>query len=183
MRRSETATPPFRRLLDLAYALPDDGKLRLLVNNVGGAQVLAALLTMALLLLLCADSATPTFVLNIGCMPFTTLYNASNAFNHAFSKSLATEMEAQGHSVEVLAFVTGSVDTAGNPKGANAEDAIFSISPQLMSRNALDLVGCGKYIVFPHWKHWLQVKIAKFVPKSVIYKKIMSNWRARKKAE
>jgi short-subunit dehydrogenase len=186
------------------------------VNNVGGAHILigrelfhrledttldevdvqinvnlrfAAILTTALLPLLCAHPAAPALVLNIGsiaglgCMPFTTLYNASNAFNHAFSKSLATEMEAQGHSVEVLAFVTGSVDTAGNPKDANAQEAIFSISPQLMARKALDSVGCGKYMVFPHWKHWLQAKIVKFVPKSLIYKKIMSDWRAQKKPE
>jgi 17beta-estradiol 17-dehydrogenase / very-long-chain 3-oxoacyl-CoA reductase len=146
-----------------------------------------ARLTTALLPTLCSPTSAPSLIINIGsiaalgCMPFTTLYNASKSFNHAFSQSLTMEMEAQDHKVEVLAFVTGSVDTAGNPK--DEDDAIFSITPQKMAKNALDSAGCGRALLFAHWKHWVQANIIKVVPKSVIFRKIMSDWRAQDKGK
>jgi short-subunit dehydrogenase len=195
-------------------SLPDGGVLRILVNNVGGANNLIgkgvfrpledttldqvdklininarfpALLTTALLPILTSSNNTPTLVLNIGSfaaiasLPYTVVYSASKAFNLIFSKSLAAEMMAQGKNVEVIGFIVGSVDTPGAPK--DDDDALFSIDPDTMARNALNLVGCRKEMVFSHWKHWLTHAIMQLMPRSMILSMMKRKWQDGKKTK
>ena len=118
-----------------------------------------ARLTTALLPVL-AGGGAPALVVNVGSiaglapLPYTVVYNAAKAFVHAFSAGLGEELRVQGAAVEVLGVVSGSVDTAGAP--ADEQDAGVSLQPREMARSVLDSVGCGRALVFAHWKHWAQ---------------------------
>jgi short-subunit dehydrogenase len=167
---------------DIATQIGDGTRLSVLVNNVGGMGMMhpspyiplqdytfedmqtvinvnatfAAHLTRVLLPLLLQNQ--PSLIINCSSaakfgMPWLTPYAATKAFNIGLSDALAAEMRADGHDVEVLGLIVGSVRSMSNrPVGKS----VFIPDSRGMAAAALDRVGCGELSVWPYWAHRLQ---------------------------
>ncbi|KAI9696498.1 MAG: hypothetical protein M1820_008126 [Bogoriella megaspora] len=158
-----------------------DGKLTVLINNVGGvnytpvfgpftslapSDIDATLnmnarfptqLTHALLPLLSSNS--PSLVINIGSMagvagtPYVTTYAACKAFNHTFSTSLTSESRLNTPAgVEVLGLLVGTVRTTKHQVELN----VFAPTAEVLARAALARVGCGERLVNAYFWHAVQ---------------------------
>jgi 17beta-estradiol 17-dehydrogenase / very-long-chain 3-oxoacyl-CoA reductase len=93
--------------------------------------------------------------------PYVATYSSSKAFDHMFSKALASEMKLRGSSIEILGVVVGDVISAGN---------IFSrlgratISSEQMARDIIARVGCGRSLLVGNWIHALQDESFNLMP-------------------
>lgn len=180
--------------------LPDGGRLRILINNVGGSNARAGasgpifhrfndlgqanidaminvnirfgtLLTAALFPVLTADN-TPSLVLNLTSMasiaplPYMVVYCASKSYVQSFSATLAAEVEAEGKNLEVMALITGDVDTPGAPTKSKA--GVLAVQPAVFARGALNAVGCGESAIAPGWHDWLTEILLGLSPQSAI---------------
>ncbi|OCK73152.1 NAD(P)-binding protein [Lepidopterella palustris CBS 459.81] len=202
------------KLAEQASNLPDGGRLRVLVNNVGGAHnvigkgifhLLAdttgdeidtlinvnirfpARLTAALLPALTSKSNLPSLIINLGSIagvahnPYLVVYSAAKAFNLSFSAALGKEMKAEGHNVEVLGFVIGSVDTPGAP--AASQGGISVMTPRQMAQACLNRSGCGKWILEGTWSHWSLMRFMNFVPDSIVVNKLKELYLKEKRGK
>lgn len=170
-------------------ALP--GKLTVLINNVGGQTTnpqwalleetpqatadrlinvnvrFPTQLTRALLPLLQKNS--PALILNLGSasaisgLPYLTVYSGSKAFNMIFSAALKAEIRAHGHDVEVLGLLVGNTISAGN----TAHMPFITVSARELAKGGLDRVGCGKAVVWAHWRHALSFLPLSLIPEGV----------------
>ncbi|KAF2668162.1 NAD(P)-binding protein [Microthyrium microscopicum] len=185
-------------------SLPDGGRLRVLINNVGGAGAVIgkpichtfaemtgnevdtlinvnarfpARLTNALMPVL---TQSPSLIINIGSMagqaslPYLVMYNAVKAFNLSFSTGLAEEMKYQGHDVQVIGVVLGPTDTVGAP--AAEPDTPGSLEPRVAAAGILDGVGNGEALIDAHWKHWGMRAISTMVPQSAVSKQMHESY-------
>ncbi|EMC96926.1 hypothetical protein BAUCODRAFT_147123 [Baudoinia panamericana UAMH 10762] len=82
-------------------------------------------------------------------VPYTAVYSGCKSFNMVFSRSLAAEMKAEGHDVEVLGVVSGLVSTAMEPRPVT----LFCPTSRTFARSVLDKVGCGRSIIWPYLPH------------------------------
>lgn len=100
----------------------------------------------------------PALIVNVGSgvgelpAPYIAVYAGAKAYNHAFSRCLATEMRAEGHDVEVLGLLVGMVATHSAPRATSP----LVPSARVFARSALRMVGCGRSVVWAYWPHALQ---------------------------
>lgn len=178
--------------IDAAATQLKDVNLKILINNVGGGAGMPSFvplenrtagqvtnfinlnaqfpsqITRALLPLLIKQK--PALILNIGSGsseipgPYLSVYSGSKAYNKVWSRSLAAEMKAEGHNIEVICILIGMVSTAGLPK----ETSLWIPTSRQMAKSSLNVVGCGRYEVWPYWPHALQLKVITSLPKQVM---------------
>ncbi|KAF2725706.1 NAD(P)-binding protein [Polychaeton citri CBS 116435] len=174
------AAADYDRIAQSVEELPGGGRLTVLVNNVGGVitspqyvpldemshedidtsiNVNARFTThLTASLLPALKRNEPSLVLNCGSlagvtgMPYLVPYASTKGFIAAFSKSLKAEMEGagQGKGVEVLGLLIGSVST---PAIDNDDSQASTISPKQCATGSLARVGCGRSVIWCHWRH------------------------------
>ncbi|KAK4508417.1 hypothetical protein PRZ48_002155 [Zasmidium cellare] len=162
--------------------------LKVLVNNVGGASGLLSFMplherpsdqirtimdinarfpieiTRALLPQLRANN--PALILNVGStssefgIPYLSVYASCKAANRAWSRSIASEMRAEGVDIEVLCLWISAVATDYVPKATS----LFVPSAQQLARYGLQKIGCGKSTVFAYWAHEIQANMFWILP-------------------
>jgi short-subunit dehydrogenase len=190
-----------------ALNLPNGGKLRVLVNNVGMAPNLTVAesagasiddqinvnvrfptqLTAALLPVL--TECTPTLILNIGSivatfnLPYMATYCGCKSFVLSFSASLGKELRAEGHDVEVLGFLVGATDTPGARVSTMEDSVPNALTPKLVAKACLDRVGCGRWLMSGAWGHLLVRTIGSFLPESVLTGQMKNLYNKHQKAK
>lgn len=169
----------------------DEGRLSVLVNNVGGetrpsvtldtlsyADVDATIdknarfmaqITRVLLPVLSEGPGRSGLVLNVSSLsqyglPYISVYSASKGFVDSFTKALEAECSAEGCGVDVMALRVGQVRTAGY----DVESNLFVPEARTLAKAGLDRVGCGRVIVWAYFWHWLQGLSFEFVPRWVL---------------
>jgi 17beta-estradiol 17-dehydrogenase / very-long-chain 3-oxoacyl-CoA reductase len=166
-----------------------DLRLTVLINNVGGTQMLdrafkpfadhsysdldnlanhnlrfATQLTRGALPILSRN--TPALILNTGStagtfdFPFLTVYSASKAYMNSLSVSLGREMKMLGRDVEVLGLLVGKTQSL-QFKG---KAGLFMPTSETMARACLAKVGCGRGVVVPYLGHALQAALTTSLP-------------------
>lgn len=178
--------------------------LKVLVNNVGGASGLLSFMplherpsdqiqrimdinarfpieiTRALLPQLRAN--TPTLILNVGStssefgIPYLSVYASCKAANRAWSRSLASEMQAEGVDIEVPCLWISAVATDNVPRSAS----LFSPTAQQLARYSLQKVGCGRSTVFAYWAHEIQANMFWSLPETIQTRAVIDVGRQEK---
>ncbi|KAJ5167462.1 uncharacterized protein N7482_006243 [Penicillium canariense] len=155
------------------------GKLTVLVNNVGGemrspttldaytyAEVDATIdrnarfmthITRALLPLLSEGPGRSGLVLNVSAisqygMPYISVYSATKGFVDSFTRALEAECNAEQRGVDVIGLRARQVKTAR----FDVETNLFVPLARPFAKAGLDRVGCGKVIVWAYFWHWVQ---------------------------
>lgn len=169
----------------------DEGRLSVLVNNVGGetrpsvtldtlnyvevdatidknARFMAQI-TRVLLPLLSEGPGRSGLVLNVSSLsqyglPYISVYSATKGFVDSFTKALEAECSAEGCGVDVMALRVGQVRTPGY----DVESNLFVPEARTLAKAGLDRVGCGRVIVWAYFWHWLQGLSFEFVPRWVL---------------
>jgi len=170
-----------------------NANLTVLVNNVGGAtSVIAteyiklqdmthrqvqdlvsvnalfmAQLTRELLPIL--QKNAPSVILNMTSaasngIPWLSVYSGTKGFVRSFSTALNAEMRAEGHRVEVIGVIVGSVKSPGN----DVDEGFFIPSSRTMASSALDRVGCGRSQLWTYWRHRIQGFVLEWMPERLL---------------
>lgn len=165
--------------------------LKVLVNNVGGTggsfnafdkmserdpeavmkvidvnTAFPSMITHALLPVL--EASQPSLVINISSItalippPYLGLYSGCKAFNLLWSRSLHSEMKAEGLNVEVLGIIVGRVLNASTKD--KVLTSLFNPSARTFAKATLGKVGCGRAAFFGYWPHEIQVLPLKLLP-------------------
>jgi 17beta-estradiol 17-dehydrogenase / very-long-chain 3-oxoacyl-CoA reductase len=116
-------------------------------------------------------------------MPYVSVYSSTKSLNLSLSNALNFEFPAEGHEVETLCIVVGSVKSAGN---AGAKQGWAVPTTRGMAKSALERVGCGRAAVAGYWAHGLQVGFLKLMPEGVVRKMLIDKlkpMRMRKATE
>jgi short-subunit dehydrogenase len=182
------------------------GKLSVLVNNVGGetrpsvtlgtlsyADVNATIdknarfmaqITRVLLPLLSEGKGRSGLALNVSSisqygMPYICVYSATKGFVDSFTRALEAECSAEGCGVDVMGLRIGEVKTAGY----DVDSSLFVPLARTMARAGLDRVGCGKVIVWAYFWHWLQGLSFEVMPRWILMHATVGRMMAIKKRE
>ena len=100
----------------------------------------------------------PSLIINIGsgisdfATPYIEVIAGTKAYNQAFSRSLGLEMQVENHDIEVLLLQVGAVSSATSPRPTS----LLVPSSRRFAKAGLDVVGCGREVVWPYWPHALQ---------------------------
>lgn len=126
----------------------------------------------------------PSLIINIGSLsqigaPWMSMYSGSKAFNMSWSKSLAMEMQGEGHPVEVLGIIIGVVTSVAHRKRPST---FFMPTSRAMASAALDKVGCGKMEVVGYFPHALQLALFSILPEWLMRKAMTGALLAEKRA-
>lgn len=173
--------------LDEAAASLQDLNLRILVNNVGGAvtPLWAPLIDrsssdvgqfidinarfpteITRVLLPQLTKNQPSLIINIGsgasdfACPYIEVMTGAKAYNQAWSKSLRLEMQAEKQDIEVLHFQVGMVQS----NAAQRATSLLVPSSRQLARRGLDVVGCGREVMWPYWPHAVQFGFISSLP-------------------
>ncbi|KAJ5625191.1 hypothetical protein N7510_001500 [Penicillium lagena] len=174
-------------------AAEQEGKLTVLVNNVGGDHGTAyrafstlsyadtelsiarnasfmAHATRVLLPILARNA--PGLILNVSSaaaygMPYVSLYSGTKGFVNSFTLALEAENKAEGLGVEVLGLRVGQVRSAGLDY---VKPGLFVPDSRTMAAAGLDRVGCGRVIVTGYFWHWLQCISLDLLPRWLMMK-------------
>lgn len=117
----------------------------------------------------------PALIINIGsgvsefATPYLVTYSGAKAFNMAWSRSLGLEMKGQGLDIEVLGILLGGVATERSRRSAS----LTQPSPRRMAKACLDVVGCGRAVVYAYWFHAIQGLMIDYLPTFVVEKAIL----------
>jgi len=192
-------------IVNTCTSLP--GKLTLLVNNVGGAPLSPSYatlsevdatyvdkmlnlnsrfptqLTRALLPLL---SQSPKSLVISTCsitgfrgLPYLSVYSSSKAFNFCLNQSLASELNAEDSSVQMLGIIIANVVSGGN----KTTEGAFTCNGLQMAEFSLDRVGCGRTAVFGWWRHAVQWWCMSLLPEWVTEKVLIGVMKERRVEE
>ncbi|EME89135.1 uncharacterized protein MYCFIDRAFT_206236 [Pseudocercospora fijiensis CIRAD86] len=165
--------------------------LKVLVNNVGGSGGMASFqplherapgdiarfintnatfateLTRALLPQL--QKSTPALILNIGSavsdfgLPYLSVYSGTKAYVKGWSSSLNAEMKADGHDIEIMCLLVAAVGTDYAPR----PETLFEPNARNLAKSALNIVGCGRSVIFPYWPHALEASFFHALPRTI----------------
>jgi len=176
---ASTASPDNWAAIETAARRFRDLPLRILINNVAGGETplwVALRHRAADHVTKCLDitaqfptqitraflpqliSRSPALILDIGSgisdlpAPYLSFYGGAKAYVKAWSRSLAAEMKAEGHDVEVLLIQVGMVST----NSARRETSLFVPSARRFAQASLGVVGCGRDEVWAYWPHAVQ---------------------------
>jgi 17beta-estradiol 17-dehydrogenase / very-long-chain 3-oxoacyl-CoA reductase len=168
-----------------------DLNLTVLVNNVGGAGVLAAAfttfaehkskeiddlislniyftlhLTHALLPVLARQPSA--LIMNTGStsqtgMPYISVYSPTKAYINAWSNALSMELEAEGLNIEIITVMSGNTQTGQDTRAAN----LFRPTANTFAKAALGKVGCGRTVVTGYFWHAAQSGAMDLLPLGV----------------
>jgi 17beta-estradiol 17-dehydrogenase / very-long-chain 3-oxoacyl-CoA reductase len=105
-------------------------------------------------------------IINIGSgsseisSPGLAVYSGTKAFIKAWSRSLAVELEDEGHDIDCHAIVVGMVATQKLGLGSS----LTRPSPRTMARSSLGYAGSGVGVVAAHWAHDFQMSLFSLMP-------------------
>ncbi|KAJ5826549.1 Short-chain dehydrogenase/reductase SDR [Penicillium robsamsonii] len=168
-----------------------DGKLTVLINNVGGETRLSALLkeytfedvqatisrnatfTCQLTRVLAKqlEENAPGLVMNVSSvagfgLPYVTTYSSAKGFVDTFTKSLRAEFKAEGKEIEVMGLRVAEVSTPGYDVKSN----LLIPEARVLAAASLNRVGCGQDIVWAYFWHWLSGLSFEYLPRWVLMK-------------
>lgn len=173
------AYPISEKTLDEMIASLDDLPVTVLINNVGGAGPIVPIfrqlnglsyddiatliginldfaVALTAKLLPAFRSRQPALIINVSSFtarvpsPYLCVYAGTKAFIESWSRSLASEMKADGDDVEVLGLVVGEVAASFEREKPTS---FVRPSSRAFARSALDKVGCGRRIIAPYIGH------------------------------
>ena len=112
-------------------------------------------------------------------VPYLTTYIATKAYIQLLAVSLSNELFADDiHDVDVKCFLIG------NTASSNIKDRMpLTISSQECARACLDKAGSGDVLVYSHWKHYIQIALASFIPDGLMKRGAAKEMKARKERE
>lgn len=180
------------RLKEAANELKDI-KLKIMVNNVGGAADVKPLLSpfqdshedanriqlelnvrfqteLTRLLLTQLIANQPACILNIGSASaelaccYLSVAGGVKAYQKAWSRSLSLEMKAERNDIDVLYYQLGMVSSGSSPRPTS----LLVPSSRKMASACLDKVGCGRDIAYGYWPHELQFGLISLLPTFVV---------------
>lgn len=202
-----------RNVVQKASSLPDGGRLRVLVNNVGGGGPLVGKgvfelfsdttvdevdtlinvnarfpvrLTAALLPVLTAESNAPTLVMNLGSMATYGLpYSVLYSATKSFNLTFSAAFGREMKSRGHDVEVLGFVVGTTNTTGAPAETQgnMGVMTPRELAKACLDKSGCRQWILPPSFKHWIVSNINDSVPEALIVNQMEKLWTLEKKGK
>ncbi|CAI7629908.1 unnamed protein product [Penicillium glandicola] len=163
----------------------ENGRLTVLINNVGGETRPSTLLkeytfedvqatisrnaTFAIqitrVLANQLEENAPGLVMNVSSVAAFGL-PSTKGFVDSFTKSLRAEFAAEGKKVEVMGLRVAEVSTPGYDVKSN----LFVPEARVLAAAALDRVGCGQEIVWAYFWHWLQGLSFEYLPRWVLMK-------------
>ncbi|PSN69568.1 short chain dehydrogenase [Corynespora cassiicola Philippines] len=117
----------------------------------------------------------PTLIMNIGSVTsevpcaYGSVYSGTKAYIKAWSRSLSLEVKGEGHNVEVMGILVGSVSSGSQP----APITFFCPTSRCMARYSLDKVGCGKDVLWGYWPHHLEFGVIMSLPTAIMKKIIL----------
>lgn len=185
-------------IFNAASASLKDIKLKVVINNCGGPGGLLSFLklqdrtsdecerflnvnarfpteiTRVLLPQLLQQS--PALILNIGSVtsdtgiPYLSVYSGCKAYNKGWSECLYNEMRAEEVDVEVLCVRISSVATDNVPR----DTSLLVPNARKIAKCSLNMVGCGKSVVFAYWAPALQAGLLSSLPKWIIDRTVIA---------
>lgn len=111
-------------------------------------------------------SKQPALIVNVGsgvsefAVPYIGTYSGCKAYNKAWSRCLALELEADKHDVEVIAIIVGEVATERSKRIA----ALNQPTPRQMAKASLHVVGSGARVIAAYWFHAVQLALIDTLP-------------------
>ncbi|SMR52343.1 unnamed protein product [Zymoseptoria tritici ST99CH_1E4] len=171
-----------------AAASLKDINLKIIVNNVGGAGGRASFTALSertaedceyitnmnlrfpteitRLLMPQMKEQNSGLIINVGSassefgLPYLSIYSGCKAYNKSWSRSLSSEMIAEGVDVEVLCVIVGAVAT----DNVQREKSLFVPDANQIARCSLNLTGSGSVVEFAYWGHALQAALVASMP-------------------
>jgi 17beta-estradiol 17-dehydrogenase / very-long-chain 3-oxoacyl-CoA reductase len=92
--------------------------------------------------------------------PWLAVYSGTKAFIKAWSRSLAVELEDEGHDIDCHAIVVGPVAT----RKLGFASSLTRPSPRTMARSSLGYAGSGIKVVAAYWGHDYQMSLFSLMP-------------------
>lgn len=127
-----------------------------------------------------------SLILNLSSMgmhgsPLLVVYSATKAFNHAFSRALARELELNPDTahIDCLAVVPGDVKTQGNCAGFSRAAVDADTFGRCVVDKADGAVGRGWRQYTPYWKHHLLDILTRLAPEKQVSKGIADTMRLK----
>lgn len=183
-------------------------KIKVLVNNVGGAASVKPLITplqhsaadaariqldlnvrfqteLSRLLLPQLIQNQPSCILNVGSASadlaccYLSVAAGVKAYQKAWSRSLSLEMKAEGNDVEVLYYRLGIVSSGSSPRATS----LLVPSSRTVAAACLDKVGCGRDMAYGYWPHELQFGLVDSLPAFVARRVMISIAKAEMEKE
>lgn len=111
----------------------------------------------------------PALVVNISSgtanvpSPFVAVYSGSKAFNVAWSRSLAVELEDAGHDVDCHAIIVGPTATPRFEK-SGVKAGLMQPTSRQVARASLGYAGTGARDVAAYWGHDLLMTVFGLMP-------------------
>ena len=120
-------------------------------------------------------SRQPSLIINIGsgasnfACPYVTMISGAKAYQQAWSRSLGLEMRAEGQDVEILHLQVGMVATVREKR----KTSLLVPTSRALAVCGLNVVECGKEVVWPYWPHALQFATIGALPEWLRHKVIL----------
>ncbi|KAJ5382176.1 Short-chain dehydrogenase/reductase SDR [Penicillium concentricum] len=168
-----------------------DGKLTVLINNVGGETRPSTLLKeytfedvqatisrnatfasqITRVLAKQLEENAPGLVMNVSSiaafgLPYIITYSSAKGFVDTFTKSLRAEFKAEGKDVEVMGLRVAEVSTPGY----DVKTSLLIPEARVLAAAGLDRVGCGQDIVWAYFWHWLAGLSFEYLPRWMLMK-------------
>lgn len=120
---------------------------------------------------------------NVG-LPWMVMYGATKAFNLAFSRGLARELEMSPETkhIDCLCIVPGDVRSQGNCLGSSKGSPDSDTYGAYIVNRVDGAVRRGWRDVSPYWLHHLQLALVDFIPESHRTKGVVDLMRQKKTA-
>lgn len=120
---------------------------------------------------------------NVG-LPWMVMYGATKAFNLAFSRGLARELEMSPETqhMDCLCIIPGDVRSQGNCLGASSGSPDSDTYGEYIVNRVDGAVRRGWRDVSPYWLHHLQLAAVDLIPESFRTKGVVDLMRQKKTA-
>lgn len=117
-------------------------------------------------------------------LPWMVMYGATKAFNLAFSRGLARELEASAETrhIDCLAIIPGDVRSQGNCLGSSKWSPDSDTYGGYIVNRVDSAVRRGLRDISPYWLHHLQLTLLDLIPESHRTKGMVDLMREKKNA-
>lgn len=111
----------------------------------------------------------PALIINISSgsatapSPYLAVYSGAKAFNISWSRSLAVELEDEGHDIDCHAIVVGPTATP-RLEATGLSASLMQPTPRQMARSSLGYAGTGVRDVPAYWGHDYLLTIFSYFP-------------------
>jgi 17beta-estradiol 17-dehydrogenase / very-long-chain 3-oxoacyl-CoA reductase len=199
----------YAAIADRVASPPDDGRLTVLINCVGGITTTPMFVPLDSLpgsaidtniainarfptrltsvLLPVLKSNSPALIINAGSyagvfgLPYIATYTSTKAYVHTFTRALRAEIECTGfgNDIEVMGSLIFDTATSRNDSKGN----LMTVTAQACAKGMLAKVGCGETLVAPDWRHWVTANVVLCLPERVARMVMYPELRKRREEE